>query len=65
MPASELPVLEREVPEQTVLTEQRHVFIGQLTWHPQAAARLTNSACSAVRRRSGRTFRHLSWHGHR
>jgi DNA-binding transcriptional MerR regulator len=50
MPPSELPVLEREVAEQTVLTEQRHVFIGQLTWHPQAAARLTAHAvrCGGV-----------------
>lgn len=50
MPAPELPVRERDVAEQTVLTEQRHVYIGQLTWHREAAARLTANAarCGGV-----------------
>jgi DNA-binding transcriptional MerR regulator len=41
IPAPELPVYERDVAEQTVLTEQRHVYLGQLTWTREAAARLT------------------------
>jgi DNA-binding transcriptional MerR regulator len=41
IPAPELPVCERDVAEQTVLTEQRHVYIGQLAWTREAAARLT------------------------
>jgi DNA-binding transcriptional MerR regulator len=50
MPAPELPVRERDVAEQTVLTEQRHVYIGQLTWVREAAARLTANAarCGGV-----------------
>jgi DNA-binding transcriptional MerR regulator len=50
VPAPELPVRERDVPEQTVLTEQRHVYIGQLTWAREAAARLTANAawCGGV-----------------
>jgi DNA-binding transcriptional MerR regulator len=50
VPAPELPVHERDVPEQTVLTEQRHVYIGQLTWTREAAARLTANAarCGGV-----------------
>lgn len=50
MPAAELPVLERHVAEQTVLTEQRHVYIGQLAWTREAAARLTANAarCGGV-----------------
>jgi DNA-binding transcriptional MerR regulator len=50
LPASELPIRLREVAEQTVLTEQRHVSIGQLTWTREAAARLTARAdrCGGV-----------------
>ena len=50
MPAPELPVCERDVAEQTVLTEQRHVYVGQLTWTREAAARLTAHAgrCGGV-----------------
>jgi DNA-binding transcriptional MerR regulator len=50
MPAAELPVHERDVAEQTVLTEQRHVYIGQLTWTREATARLTANAarCGGV-----------------
>jgi DNA-binding transcriptional MerR regulator len=50
MPAPELPVRERDVAEQTVLTEQRHVYVGQLTWTREAAARLTANAarCGGV-----------------
>ena len=50
MPAQELPVRERDVAAQTVLTEQRHVYIGQLTWTREAAARLTANAalCGGV-----------------
>jgi DNA-binding transcriptional MerR regulator len=50
MPAPELPVHERDVAEQTVLTEQRHVYIGQLTWTREAAARLAAHAarCGGV-----------------
>jgi hypothetical protein len=48
--ASELPVHERDVAQQIVLTEQRHVYIGQLTWTGKAAARLTAHAarCGGV-----------------
>jgi DNA-binding transcriptional MerR regulator len=35
-----LPVGQRDVPAQTVLTEQRHVYVGELTWIRDAAARL-------------------------
>ena len=50
MPAPELPVRERDVAEQTVLTEQRHVYVGQLAWIREAAARLTATAarCGGV-----------------
>ena len=50
MPAPELPVRERDVEEQTVLTEQRHVYVGQLAWIREAAARLTATAarCGGV-----------------
>lgn len=50
MPAAELPVHERDVAEQTVLTEQRHVYIGQLTWTREATARLSANAarCGGV-----------------
>ena len=65
MPAKELTVRERDVAAQTVLTEQRHVYIGQLTWTREAAARLTRSCLCAVRRRSGRAFGDLPRHGHR
>src|ERR1700728_235222 len=44
MPAPQLPVRERDVAEQTVLTEQRHVYVGQLAWIREAAARLTATA---------------------
>jgi DNA-binding transcriptional MerR regulator len=39
-PSDEFPVHERYVPEQLVLTEQRHVYLGQLTWTVEATARL-------------------------
>jgi DNA-binding transcriptional MerR regulator len=50
MPAPELLVRERDVAEQTVLTEQRHVYLGQLAWIREAAARLTATAarCGGV-----------------
>jgi DNA-binding transcriptional MerR regulator len=50
MPAPELAVRERDVAEQTVLTEQRHVYIRQLTWTREAAARLGANAarCGGV-----------------
>lgn len=50
MPAPELLVRERDVAEQTVLTEQRHVYVGQLAWIREAAARLTATAarCGGV-----------------
>ncbi len=59
MPAPELLVRERAVAEQTVLTEQRHVHVGQLAWIREAAARLTATAarCGGP---SGRTFRSSS-----
>jgi DNA-binding transcriptional MerR regulator len=44
IPAPELAVRERDVAEQTVLTEQRHVYIDQLTWTREAAARLSANA---------------------
>jgi len=40
-----LPVGQRDVPAQTVLTEQRHVYVGELTWIRDAAARLEARAC--------------------
>ena len=39
MPAPELPVQGRDVAEQAVLTEQRHVYAGQLAWIREAAPR--------------------------
>jgi DNA-binding transcriptional MerR regulator len=49
-PSGQLPVHERYVPEQLVLTEQRHVYIGQLTWTQVAAGRLVAHAdrCGGV-----------------
>src|ERR1051326_7790488 len=49
-PAPELTVRERDVAEQTVLTEQRHVYVGQLPWAREATARLTAKAarCGGV-----------------
>ena len=44
-PSGQLPVQERYVPEQLVLTEQRHVYLGQLTWTQEATGRLV--ACAA------------------
>jgi DNA-binding transcriptional MerR regulator len=43
-PGGQLPVHERHVPEQLVLTEQRHVYLGQLTWTREATARLVAQA---------------------
>jgi DNA-binding transcriptional MerR regulator len=39
-PGGQLPVHERYVPDQLVLTEQRHVYLGQLTWTREATGRL-------------------------
>ena len=49
-PEPELAVRERDVAEQTVLTEQRHVYVSQLAWTREAAARLTATAarCGGV-----------------
>jgi DNA-binding transcriptional MerR regulator len=49
-PIGQLPVRERYVPEQLVLTEQRHVYLGQLTWTQEAASRLVACAgrCGGV-----------------
>jgi DNA-binding transcriptional MerR regulator len=49
-PSDEFPVHERYVPEQLVLTEQRHVYLGQLTWTVEATARLIARAerCGGV-----------------
>lgn len=49
-PSDQLPVHERYVPEQLVLTEQRHVYLGQLTWTREATARLVARAdrCGGV-----------------
>ena len=45
MPAPELPVHERDLAQQIVLTEQRHVYIGQLAGGTrEAAVRLTAHA---------------------
>lgn len=59
-PAAKLPVHERWVPEQLVLTEQRHVYLGQLTWTREATARLVARAdrCGGV---AGRRF--VIFHG--
>jgi len=50
LPGEQFAVHERHVPEQLVLTEQRHVYFGQLTWTQQATARLTARAdrCGGV-----------------
>lgn len=49
-PGEQLQVHERYVPEQLVLTEQRHVHLGQLPWIQQATARLAAHAgrCGGV-----------------
>jgi DNA-binding transcriptional MerR regulator len=39
-----LPVRHRRVPQQLVLTEQRHVYLGQLAWTREATARLVAQA---------------------
>jgi DNA-binding transcriptional MerR regulator len=43
-PRGLLVVHERSLPEQLVLTEQRHVYLGQLTWTKEATGRLEASA---------------------
>lgn len=43
-PGTVFPVHQRWVPEQLVLTEQRHVYLGQLTWTQEATARLVAHA---------------------
>lgn len=59
-PSGQLPVQERYVPEQLVLTEQRHVYVGQLTWTQEATGRLVACAarCGGV---AGRRF--VIFHG--
>ncbi len=59
-PGSQLPVHERYVPEQLVLTEQRHVYLGQLTWTQEATGRLVTHAnrCGGV---AGKRF--VIFHG--
>jgi len=59
-PADQLPVHERWVPEQLVLTEQRHVYLGQLSWTREATARLVAQAdrCGGA---AGRRF--VVFHG--
>jgi len=49
-PSDQFPVHERYVPEQLVLVEQRHVYLGQLTWTREATARLAALAerCGGV-----------------
>jgi DNA-binding transcriptional MerR regulator len=49
-PGEQLPVKQRYVLEQLVLTEQRHVNLGQLTWTREATARLVARAdrCGGV-----------------
>lgn len=49
-PIGQLPVRERYVAEQLVLTEQRHVYLGQLTWTQEATGRLVACAgrCGGV-----------------
>jgi DNA-binding transcriptional MerR regulator len=60
LPSAQLPVHERWVPEQPVLTEQRHVYLGQLIWTQEATARLVAQAdrCGGV---AGRPF--VIFHG--
>ena len=55
-----LPVHERWVPEQLVLTEQRHVYLGQLIWTREATARLIAHAdwCGGI---AGKRF--VIFHG--
>jgi DNA-binding transcriptional MerR regulator len=59
-PSDLLPVDDRWVPEQLVLTEQRHVYLGQLTWTREATARLVAHAerCGGV---AGKRF--VIFHG--
>jgi DNA-binding transcriptional MerR regulator len=59
-PSGQLPVHERYVPEQLVLTEQRHVYVGQLTWTQEATGRLVAHAdrCGGV---AGKRF--VIFHG--
>jgi DNA-binding transcriptional MerR regulator len=59
-PSALLPVHERWVPEQLVLTEQRHVYLGQLSWTREATARLVARAdrCGGV---AGKRF--VVFHG--
>lgn len=59
-PDGQLQVHQRHVPEQLVLTEQRHVYLGQLTWIQGAAGRLAAQAdrCGGV---AGRRF--VIFHG--
>jgi DNA-binding transcriptional MerR regulator len=59
-PGDQLPVRERYVPEQLVLTEQRHVYLGQLTWTQEATGRLVTHAsqCGGV---AGKRF--VVFHG--
>jgi len=59
-PSGQLPLHERYVPEQLVLTEQRHVYLGQLIWTQEAAGRLAAHAerCGGV---AGRRF--VIFHG--
>jgi len=59
-PNGQLLVHERYVPEQLVLTEQRHVYVGQLIWTQQATARLAAQAdrCGGV---AGKRF--VVFHG--
>lgn len=47
---AQFPVHERHVREQLVLTEQRHVYLGQLSWTREATARLVARAdrCGGV-----------------
>lgn len=49
-PSDQFVVHERHVPEQLVLTEQRHVNLGQLSWIREATARLVARAevCGGV-----------------
>jgi DNA-binding transcriptional MerR regulator len=44
MHVAELPVFERHVAEQTVLTEQQHAYLGELAWTREATARLAAHA---------------------
>jgi DNA-binding transcriptional MerR regulator len=44
MRVAQLPIHERHVPDQTMLTEQRHVYISELAWTREAAARLSAHA---------------------